>query len=233
MYKNGEGVPQDYAEAIHWYLKAAEQGDVNAQFNLGLMHDEGQGVAQNYIEASRWYQKAANQGDVNAQFNLGTMYDQGQGVPQDSAEAIRWYRKAAEQGDDYANLNLGLMYIAGQGVAQDYAEALRWFEKGAEGGSVECANSLAWVLATCPDDKIRDGDRAIVIAKEVVEKEVSPRTLDTLAAAYAAAGRFEDAIYTQEQAIVELQKEAANDYLEKGYLDRLQTYQSGKSWLKP
>lgn len=177
--------------------------------------------------------EVAEQGDVNAQFNLGVMYDQGLGVPQDYAEAIRWYRMAAEQGDDYAQLNLGLMYIAGQGVAQDYAEALRWFEKGAEGGSVEGANSLAWVLATCPDDEIRDGERAIAIAKEVVEKEVSPRGLDTLAAAYAAAGRFDDAIYTQEQAIAEFRKEASNDDLDSGYLDRLQTYQSGKPWLKP
>ena len=36
MYKDGEGVPQDYKQAISWYIKAAEQDDVVAQYNLGL-----------------------------------------------------------------------------------------------------------------------------------------------------------------------------------------------------
>ncbi len=38
MYGNGEGVPQDYAEAVGWWRKAAEQGDANAHFNLGLLY---------------------------------------------------------------------------------------------------------------------------------------------------------------------------------------------------
>ncbi len=184
-------------------------------------------------DPTKWYRRAAEQGDAKAQFNLGIMYKKGQGVPQDYAEAIRWYRKAAEQGHAGAQTALGIMHKNGVGVPQDYAEALRWFEKGTVGGSVACANCLAWLLATCPDEEIRDGERAIAIAKEVVAKEASPGRLDTLAAAYAAAGRFDDAIRIQEQAIAELRKEASNDDVDSGYLDRLQTYQSGEPWLKP
>jgi hypothetical protein len=119
MYLEGLGVPQDYAQAISWYRKAAAQGDAHAQFNLGLMYDHGRGVPQDYAQAASWFSKAADQGDANAQFNLGLMYDHGRGVPQDYAQAISWYRKAADQGDADAQNNLGLMYYNGKGVPQD------------------------------------------------------------------------------------------------------------------
>ena len=48
MYKHGQGVPQDYKEVVRWYRLSAEQGDVQAQINLGNMYAEGQGVLQNY-----------------------------------------------------------------------------------------------------------------------------------------------------------------------------------------
>ena len=99
MYDNGEGVPQDNAEAVKWYRLAAEQGDADAQFNLGRMYDNGEGVPQDYAEAVKWYRLAAEQGDADAQFNLGLMYEKARVVPQDYAEAVKWYRLAAEQGD--------------------------------------------------------------------------------------------------------------------------------------
>ena len=67
MYDEGEGVPQDDAEAVRWYRLAAEQGDATAQYNLGLMYDEGEGVPQDDAEAVRWYRLAAEQGDASAQ----------------------------------------------------------------------------------------------------------------------------------------------------------------------
>ncbi len=55
----GRGVPQDYAEAVKWYRKAAEQGNAGAQFNLGVMYDNGQGVPQDYVQAHMWYNLSA------------------------------------------------------------------------------------------------------------------------------------------------------------------------------
>ena len=66
MYADGEGVPQDYSEAVRWYRLAAEQGDADAQFNLGIMYANGEGVPQDYSEAMRWFQLAAEQGDASA-----------------------------------------------------------------------------------------------------------------------------------------------------------------------
>ena len=74
MYKNGQGVPQDYQEAVKWYRLSAEQGVREAQYNLGVMYYQGQGVPQDYKEAVRLYRLSAEQGQAEAQFNLGLMY---------------------------------------------------------------------------------------------------------------------------------------------------------------
>ncbi len=106
--------------------QAAEQGDADAQFTLGVMYRQGEGVPQDPTEAVKWYRLAAEQGDAGAQFNLGVMYEQGKGVPQDPTEAVKWYRLAAEQGYAGAQFNLGLVYRLGQGVTQDYVESHKW-----------------------------------------------------------------------------------------------------------
>ncbi len=117
----------DYATAHREWRPLAEQGNANAQFNLGLMYDNGQGVSQDHAKALQWYRKAAEQGNVEAQYNLGFMYDNGQGVPQDYAKALRWWRKAAEQGNAKAQSKLGFMYRNGLGVPQDYVQAHLWY----------------------------------------------------------------------------------------------------------
>ena len=67
MYQKGLGVQQDYVEAINWYRKAAEQGYVEAQFNLGGMYYYGLGVNLDYVQAYAWYGIAAAGGAQPAQ----------------------------------------------------------------------------------------------------------------------------------------------------------------------
>jgi len=95
LYFLGQGVPQDYAQALTWFRRAADQGDAGAQFNLGVIYDNGQGVLQDYAQAGYWYRKAADQGQADAQYNLGAMYEYGQSVPQDYQQAYFWYHLAA------------------------------------------------------------------------------------------------------------------------------------------
>ena len=97
MYFEGEGVQQDYAEAMKWYRKAAEQGHADAMILLGFMLEAGQVGSKNYPEAMKWYRKAADQGDAHAQYALGDMYGEGKGVPQDYVQAYMWYNLAASQ----------------------------------------------------------------------------------------------------------------------------------------
>jgi TPR repeat protein len=106
MYENGQGVEQDFKEAVKWYQKAADQGLAYAQYNLGVMYEKGQGVEQDFKEAVKWYQKAADQGDAYAQYGLGFMYDNGKGVEQNNVTAYAWWNIAATNGDQDAKKGL-------------------------------------------------------------------------------------------------------------------------------
>ena len=63
MYVNGEGVRQDYGQAVVWWRKAYHQGEALAAFNLGVHYYNGQGVRQNYSLAKEWYGKACDLGE--------------------------------------------------------------------------------------------------------------------------------------------------------------------------
>jgi TPR repeat protein len=69
MYANGQGVPQDYVEAVVWYRKATDQGHAGAQNNLGVMYDDGQGVAKDAVSAHMWFNLSAARGTESAATN--------------------------------------------------------------------------------------------------------------------------------------------------------------------
>ena len=135
-FQNGQGVAQDFQEAVKWYRRAAEQDDPVAQCYLAVCYLHGTGVPQELGEAAKWLREAAEQSDPAAQFNLGMLYETGQGVPQNYVEAVKWYREAAERGYPAAQFNLGVFYETGQVVPQDYVEAAKWYRAAAE---QECA----------------------------------------------------------------------------------------------
>ena len=66
-YDKGEGVPQDYTQAVAWYRKVAEQGAASAQFNLGAMYARGEGVPQDYVESHKWRNLAASRASAEDQ----------------------------------------------------------------------------------------------------------------------------------------------------------------------
>ena len=70
----GEGVPQDYVQALKWYRLAAAQGDALAQYNLGVMYAKGQGVPQDYAEGLEVVSPRRCSRGCPAQYNLGVMY---------------------------------------------------------------------------------------------------------------------------------------------------------------
>jgi|GEM_PF-1229637 len=93
-----DGVPQDDAEAVVWYRKAADHGLAKAQKNLGDMYFFGRGVDKDYQKALDWYTKAADQRFADAQFRLGFMNEKGLGTPQSDQNAVDLYQKAARNG---------------------------------------------------------------------------------------------------------------------------------------
>ncbi len=100
MYAKGLGVTRDIPEAIKWFNKAAAQGNVAAEFNLGEIY--GHGVQTDHEQSVKWYRKAALQGHASAQYKLGAKYFKGEGVPMDYLMAYAWMDMAAKQGLDIA-----------------------------------------------------------------------------------------------------------------------------------
>jgi len=84
----------DYKTALAVWMPTAEQGDAEAQTNVGEIFERGLGGEPNYEAAVIWYQRAADQGNARAQFNLGTLYEQGLGVEKDQLKALNLYRQA-------------------------------------------------------------------------------------------------------------------------------------------
>jgi|GEM_PF-6705750 len=80
------------------YRKAAEQGDADAQYRLGLLYYNGAGVAKDTTQAISWLRKSAEQGNADAETTLGWMYEHGDGVAKDTKQAARWYFKAIQHG---------------------------------------------------------------------------------------------------------------------------------------
>ena len=171
MYYEGNGVPRDYKETVKWWRKAAEQGSIYAQYQLGLMlggHREGKGMPQDYAEAAKWFRRLAEQGSDAGQYELGVMYYEGKGVPQDYAEAAKWFRrKPAEWGYGDARYYLGVMYEKGKGVPQDYVLAYMWFNISASNGNQLAVKGRDVVLKKMTPSQI---EKAQTLTREWLEK---------------------------------------------------------------
>ena len=95
---------------------------------------------------------------------------------------------------------------------------------------VDAYNNKAWVLATSADQRFRDGGQAVELAQKAVELKPDVVSLDTLAAAYAAAGNFDAAVDTQKKAIQMLLLADKNSEVPK-YIPHLNAYKSKQSLL--
>jgi TPR repeat protein len=130
LYNKGGVIPRDDQAAAFWFEKAAQSGNPEAQYQLGLLHEDSQ-LPQDYREAIRWYERAAQKGLAKAQVRLGNIYSRGLGIPQNHSEAVLWYGKAALQNNAEAQYSLGLMYALGKGFPKNDPLAIGWLTKSA------------------------------------------------------------------------------------------------------
>ncbi len=98
MLLRGDGMSQNYGEAIKWFERAAEQNHAGAELNLGLLYKNGRGVLQDFNTAGQWFARAARRGHPEAEYQLGTLYKVGEGVEHDMKQAYAWYNLSAAQG---------------------------------------------------------------------------------------------------------------------------------------
>lgn len=102
LYFQGHGVKEDERRAISWWRRSADQGNLDAMYQLGNAFTFGIDAAKTVPdpdrEAAWWYFRAASAGHREAQYGLGLLFLAGKGVMESREEAMRWMHRAAEQG---------------------------------------------------------------------------------------------------------------------------------------
>lgn len=138
LYLDGNGVEQNYYEAVEWLQKSVNQGNTKGLYPLGWCNQFGKGKEIDKREALRLYKMAVEDPNIindyksSAQFQIGRLYQEGDGIKQDFNKALYWYKQSAQNGSVDAQFCLGECYRLGLGTSQDYKEALKWYKKAAE-----------------------------------------------------------------------------------------------------
>ncbi|MBX9757719.1 MAG: sel1 repeat family protein [Beijerinckiaceae bacterium] len=144
LYRDGLSVRRNPVEAVRWYRLAAERGDRQAQFAMGVAHLNGVGAPKDKKAAREWLQKAAAQNHGGALYNLGVIAIDND--IQDFPGAAALFRKAAELGDMDAAYGLSVFYREGTGVPRDKAESIRWLQRAAQESHVAAMVEFAVVV---------------------------------------------------------------------------------------
>jgi anti-anti-sigma factor len=153
-YAEGNGVDEDFSEALRWYHRAADANHAEAQYALGTAYAYGMKVPHDYEKALEWFKKAAEQGHVEAQYNLGMSFCHGLAGEPDLARAAKWYQRAADAGHSEAQLALADLYLEGMGVEQSVDQAQEWYQRAADQGSQRGAEMLAKIQEDADSDSL-------------------------------------------------------------------------------
>ncbi|MFN7662997.1 MAG: tetratricopeptide repeat protein [Alphaproteobacteria bacterium] len=128
----------------------AQQGDAQAQYNLGVFYDWGH--ESDPSKAMEWFKKAREKGHILAQFNLGCIYANRQSSRKEMDQknrvrAMKWFKKDAIQEYQEAQYNLGMAYVIGHGVVKDHSKAKIWLQKAADQGHIISKYNLGVMYA--------------------------------------------------------------------------------------
>ena len=143
MYLYGKcGLSKSYQRAKELYEVAAEQGEPNARFALGIMYETGKGVDQSIERANEYYETAARQGHGQAMFNIGNAYYNGRGVDLSFTKASAFWKIGAEQGHVNAQGNMGNLHYSGDGIEKCQDKANMYWEMAAKQGDTQSQYNL-------------------------------------------------------------------------------------------
>jgi tetratricopeptide (TPR) repeat protein len=213
------------SETLWTHTLACTTDNFAAHSNLGI----ALGQQGRLDEAIAQYQTALQlqPGDADNRINLGAALRQEGRVD----DAIAQYQLALQ----IKPANAGLHSNLGNALLQKGrpAEALPHYQQALqiEPANANFLNNLAWLRATCADASLRDGHKAVELARRANELSggADPAILRTLAAAFAEAGRFGDAARAAQKAVA-LARLAGRQDLVDELAAQLQRYESGLSW---
>jgi len=217
----------NYTEAVRYYIEALRinPNHVEAHYELGVsLESQGHSTEalKHYFEALRMkpnYAKVHN--------NIGVILsNHGK-----KNEAIDHYRRAIQIIPNYAPAyyNLGIIFAKEHRIKEaisNYKKALQF-----NFNMTQALYQLSWILATCEDETLRNGEEAINLADRLCKltRYTLPLALDSLAAAYAESGKFDMAVLTAQKGL-ELAKKEGPKELALGLKNRLAFYKKGEPY---
>lgn len=162
-YENGRAAYDvgNFEKAQAIWAPAAESGDADSQYGMGLLYSEGIVVPMDDTQALKWFGLAAEQGHGEAQYKLGVMHANGWGVPMSETEAMNWYERAADNGVTAAQVSLGTMYQNGFSVEQDKIEALKWFSVAVKLGDEDARVHQEYLAERMPAEELAKADAKV------------------------------------------------------------------------
>jgi len=236
----------DYTTTYHTRIRAVERkasdGDVLAQFALGALLYGGESpqlVKQDKARGLALLEQASNGGDARAAgvvvlalMDPGDLPKGAPYPPERLKRVLPHLRRAAENGIPMAMSGLGDFYFNGAGgLARDCTAGEEWSARAEDAGWEHARNNRIWALAVCPIPAQRNPERALELAAAMIARadELDYAALDTIAAAYAANGRFTEAVDFQKRALARLDP-ADPDSSRRGMKERLKAYQGKLDW---
>jgi uncharacterized protein len=144
-------VPQDTAEAIRWYRRAASSSSAQAEVNLAGHYMRGDGVKQDTAEALRLLRSAAEKGYGRADAYLGWASYIGSGVPVDHAAAEAWFKRGVKRHDPEAECFLASWDANEPGHVPDLALEAKLLRLSAATGYVQAIHGLGLLMVNHPD----------------------------------------------------------------------------------
>lgn len=153
-------------------------------------------------ESNGWFLKAATAGMPLAQYEIGKSLIRGEGCQEDMEKGIQWLTLAAQDSSPDAQYFLGVSLLGSDEFAKNKAQGINWLQHAATAKHTKASMRLAWILATDSEDAYRNPVAALSLINSVYESYSDKlRANETLAAAQAANGLFDEAVASQLKAI--------------------------------
>lgn len=124
----------DCVNAAKWLQMAADLGNADALFQLGVFYTEGDGVDQDLEKAAEFFRRAAKRQHADGRYAYADCLSQGIGVEKNEEMAFKWFLAAAEQHHVDAMYRVAQCYEKGLGTKADPEEAKRWYQEASQKG---------------------------------------------------------------------------------------------------
>lgn len=229
----------DYDSTYRYRIDAirskAEAGDSLAQYAIGSLMVQGdspQYVKQDEAQGMQWLERASDNGHAGAAawFAAWLLRDPALFSDAQFKRALPHLQRAANAANRMAMTGLASFYFDGVGgLARDCRLAAEWLARAEEAGVEHARNEMVWTWATCPIPEQRDPARALELAQYMIANKDKLRSseLDTVAAALAANGKFEEAVAYQSEAIARIAEDVEDPKAQAGRLKRMRARLNG------